>query len=281
MDQILSNYTPEQLSVLSKLRNHVTKQGAVNPLFDDVFLLRFLKARKFDFNKTCEMWNNYYTWRQEERLEEPFDFPERDSIKKHFPHMYFKTDKQGRPIYIERLGQLKHKEIWNLTTQERFLKYYARHSERMITEVMPACSEAAGTRIHQAFYIIDLQGMSLKTASSGVLDIAKSLMGMCQKYYPELMGEMYIVNAPMLFSGLWNIIKLWIDDRTKQKIHILGSSYQKKLLEKVDAQNLPDFLGGKATCEEYGQYLNKEQGPWVKKSIEKEITLDRDNLQLM
>jgi len=80
------------------------------------------------------------------------------------------------------------------------------------------------------------------------------------------MGEMYVINAPMLFYGVWNIIKLGLDDRTKQKIHILGSGYKKKLLEKVDEANLPDFLGGKSTVEEYGQYLTKEQGPWVSKS---------------
>jgi len=278
MDQVLSSYTPEQLSVLTKFREHVTKQGDVSPMFDDVFLLRFLKARKFDFKKTCDMWNDYSTWRKEERLDEPFDFPEGDNLKQYFPHLYFKTDKQGRPIYIERIGQLKHKDIWSVTTKERFFKYYARNSERMITEIMPACSEAAGKRVHQGFYIIDLQGMTMKTASSGVLDLAKSLMGMCQKYYPELMGEMYVVNAPFLFHGIWNIVKLWLDDRTKQKIHILGSSYQKKLLEKVEAHNLPDFLGGKATPEEYGKYMNIEQGPWVKSSTEKEIPLDRDTL---
>jgi len=278
INQILSTYSPEQLSVLTKLRNHITQQGAVDPLFDDLFLLRFLKARKFDFNKTRDMWNDYYTWRKEERLTEPFDYPELDTIKKYFPHLYFKTDKQGRPIYIERIGQLKHKDIWTVTSKERFLKYYARHSERMVTEIMPACSEASGTKIHQAFYIIDLQGMSLKTASSGVMDLAKSLMGMCQKYFPELMGELYVVNAPMLFYGIWNIVKLWIDERTKQKIHILGSNYQKKLLEKIDAHNLPDFLGGKATKAEYGEYLHQEQGPWVKRSTEKEIPLDKDSL---
>jgi len=260
---ILSAYSPEQLAVLSKFRDYI-RSTDMNPLFDEVFLLRFLKARKFDFKKTCEMWNNYLTWRKEERLEETYEFPELKDIKRCFPHMYFKTDKQGRPVYIERIGKIKFDEISKATTQERFLKYYARHNERMISELIPACSEAIGKRLHQGFYIIDLQGMSLKTASSGVLDLTKSLMGMCQKYYPELMGEMYVVNAPMLFYGVWSVIKLMIDDRTKQKIHILGSNYQKKLLEKVDAENLPDFLGGKSTIEEYGEYLTKEQGPWVK-----------------
>jgi len=219
------------------------------------------------------MWNNYIAFRKEESLEEAYDFPELDVVKKHFPHFCFKTDKKGRPIYIERLGKVNYDEIWKVTTKERFLKYYARHNERFITRVLPPCSEAAGTRLHQGIHILDLSGMSLKTASSGVLDLAKALMKMCQNYYPEVMGEMYIVNAPMIFYGVWNIVKLWIDDRTKQKIHIHGSNFQKKLLEKIDAENLPDFLGGKATSKDYGEFLTKEQGPWVRDTAENEIPL--------
>jgi hypothetical protein len=36
---------------------------------------------------------------------------------------------------------------------------------------------------------------------------------------------MYIVNAPFLFSGVWAVIKPWLDEKTKGKIKILGSSY--------------------------------------------------------
>jgi len=38
---------------------------------------------------------------------------------------------------------------------------------------------------------------------------------------------MFIINAPFLFTGIWAIIKVWIDEKTKDKIKILGSSYKK------------------------------------------------------
>jgi len=44
---------------------------------------------------------------------------------------------------------------------------------------------------------------------------------------------MFIVNAPMLFSGIWQIVKPWIDEKTRNKIKIIGSSFQKELLEQV------------------------------------------------
>ena len=44
---------------------------------------------------------------------------------------------------------------------------------------------------------------------------------------------MLIVNAPMLFTGIWAMVKMWIDDKTKSKIQILGSSYKKEILNFV------------------------------------------------
>lgn len=41
---------------------------------------------------------------------------------------------------------------------------------------------------------------------------------------------MFIINAPMLFTGIWAMVKMWIDDKTKDKIKIFGSSYKKELL---------------------------------------------------
>ena len=44
---------------------------------------------------------------------------------------------------------------------------------------------------------------------------------------------MFIVNAPLVFSGVWAVIKPWLDERTKSKITIIGSKYQSQLLELV------------------------------------------------
>lgn len=45
---------------------------------------------------------------------------------------------------------------------------------------------------------------------------------------------MFIINAPMLFSGIWSMIKIWLDDKTKAKITIIGSAYKDELLKYVD-----------------------------------------------
>jgi len=39
------------------------------------------------------------------------------------------------------------------------------------------------------------------------------------------MGNLYVVNAPMLFSGIWAVVKGFLDEKTRGKIKIIGSGY--------------------------------------------------------
>ena len=38
--------------------------------YDDVYFLRFLRARKFDLPKTLTMWNNFVKWRIENNVDQ-------------------------------------------------------------------------------------------------------------------------------------------------------------------------------------------------------------------
>ena len=39
-----------------------------------------------------------------------------------------------------------------------------------------------------------------------------------QDNYPEQLGQLMIVNAPYVFSGVWKIVKVWLDEKTREKI---------------------------------------------------------------
>ena len=36
-----------------------------------------------------------------------------------------------------------------------------------------------------------------------------------QDFYPETMGKMVVCNTPMIFSGIWSMIKGWVDEKTR------------------------------------------------------------------
>lgn len=75
------------------------------------------------------------------------------------------------------------------------------------------------------------------------------------------MGQLLILNAPSSFTAIWSAIKTWIAKETADKIDILGSDYQKILLQHVDAENLPSSLGGNCNCEGGCEWSNA--GPWI------------------
>jgi hypothetical protein len=111
--------------------------------------------------------------------------------------------------------------------------------ETLLTTIFNACSEqkkretGSDAKVTQTCTILDLNDIKLGTASAAY-KFVKPASEMAQNNYPEILGNMFILNAPFLFTGIWAIVRMWIDDKTKEKIHILGSNYKKELSKFVD-----------------------------------------------
>jgi len=129
----------------------------------------------------------------------------------------------------------------------------------------PACSIAAGKRVERGLTIMDMTGGGIGTANKQVYGLIKLAAKVGSDYYPEIMGNLYIVNAPFLFAGIWSMIKSFIDEKTRAKIKIIGGSFVPTMLENVDRDKLPVFLGGDCTCggtKEAPLCMTSNAGPW-------------------
>lgn len=102
----MDDLSEAQKACLDELRSYCKENNiAQHPQYDDYYLLRFLRARKFDMDKTKLMFNTFLDWRKENEVDdiiENFSFPEINQVIDVYPHGYHKIDKKGRPIYIER-----------------------------------------------------------------------------------------------------------------------------------------------------------------------------------
>lgn len=74
------------------------------------------------------------------------------------------------------------------------------------------------------------------------------MLALVQAYYPETLGEMFIINAPWVFTPLWAMIRPWLDPVTRAKFHVLGSRYSSDLLEVIAPDQLPLEYGGTCNC---------------------------------
>lgn len=260
----------EHIKVLEQFREQLKQLGKYDEKrHDDGTLLRFLRARKFDLQKSEKMILDYEQWRVEfdvEGIIQNFAYPEQKQVQSLYPRFYHKTDKQGRPIYIELLGNLEAKKLFEATDQDRFLKKHVREYEKLLKYRFKACSEKQGRRIEQSCTILDLKGVPLSQFNQ-VRKIVQIVSGIAQNYYPETLGRMFLINAPMLFTAIWAVVKGMLDENTVAKISVLGSSYQKQLLEYIDPENLPDFLGGESKCPPGVKWEESDIGPWNNGSV--------------
>lgn len=164
--------------------------------------------------KTKKMLSEFFHFRKIKNLKKAQKFHIREDFhEKYHIKGYYNTTKEGYPITIERIGKTKVNEIFNEFPFENCLEYkIIAEYERCINIVFPLCSEQIGKRVDKTVNIIDLKGVKItKIFNKKFKKFLKNMSTISQNYYPEILHKMYIVNAPFLFKGIWNIVKHMLD----------------------------------------------------------------------
>ncbi|CAI0540797.1 unnamed protein product [Linum tenue] len=265
----------EEERVVDEFRRKLLERELLPPKHDDYHtMLRFLKARDFNIEKTIQMWEEMLDWRREygtDSILEDFEFEELEEVVQYYPQGYHGVDKEGRPVYIERLGKAHPSKLMRITSIDRYLKYHVQEFERALCEKFPACSIAAKRKIWSSTTILDVQGLGMKNFSRTAASLLAAMARIDNSYYPETLHRMYIVNAgPGFKKMLWPAAQKFLDAKTIAKIQVLDPRSLHKLLEVIDSSQLPDFLGGSCTCAE-GGCLRSNKGPWNDPEVMKHV----------
>jgi len=242
----------------------------------DNVLLRYLRARKFDVDAAFEMFTTCLQWRADSVvLDEGLTVSANNALQKFdmskdklnkasalWEFGYHHTDRNGRPLYIDRIGKCDVDAMLEVITIEEFLDWHIYQWEECLNEYFPACSIETQSCIEQNCSIVDLDG--LKTSylfNDKFKEVFKRMSKMDSDNYPETMGKFFIINAGWTFRSAWGLLKGFLDPKTAAKITVLGGDYKDELLKHIEPCHLPKFLKG-GTCECKDGCLIAKPGPW-------------------
>jgi hypothetical protein len=237
--------SPEETKVLeflnTQLKGRIDKTTALT-------VLRFVRGFNTDpdpLNKTLAMLDAFLKWREEKKIDElvASTHPQEEKFRAMWQCGMHGVGKQGHPILVDRPGQVDPTQVLEAFNVNDILNFHIQVMERLCS-FKERISVERGQRCYKHIVILDLKGMGTKHIGKKFTEPMKTVIGVDQNFYPETLFLMFIVNASWLFKTLWAVISPWIDPLTKERI-IWDES---KMLTHIDADQIPQFLGGKCKC---------------------------------
>lgn len=178
---------------------------------------------------------------------------------------FHKTDKLGRPIFIQDLSNLNTTTLFKATDPDRIIKKFAVTLELAVRHRYEACTESSGRWVDDNMMVVNLAGLGISTFWAMKTQL-QQLLAILDNNFPELSGRVQIINAPYMFTSIWSWIKGWLPVATVEKIDIAGGDYLSSVLEYVDAKDWPKHLGGECRClsddAKSNGCLRSDVGPW-------------------
>jgi hypothetical protein len=176
--------------------------------YSNTSLLRFLRARKGDCHRAYRALIRNQEWKRDFiPTIDPKEFQhETDSGKL----VIYGYDLLNRPIL--RINAEKHDK--NKRSDVYLLKKFLIHTMETISKLTIPGEE-------KITILFDLSGFSFNCMDYEVVQMFVSVL---QLNYPEMLSTAYILNAPLIFSACWLVIKPWIDPVTAAKVKFISSS---------------------------------------------------------
>lgn len=165
-----------------------------------------------------------------------------DILRKAYPICVYGQDKEGHPVIYEKLSELDLAAVQAVDIDDVF-EYRNTIALSAVWNKNKQCSEARGVQQYKYVHIIDMSGLGL-FGCRNYLSFVQEILARGNLVYCEMVRSIYMVNCGWSFTALWSMVKNFIDPNTIKKIHVLGGSYQNKVLEGIDASQLAPVYGG-------------------------------------
>ncbi|KAI4465977.1 alpha-tocopherol transfer protein-related [Holotrichia oblita] len=199
---------------------------------EDDFLLRFLRARKFDSKKAFEMIQRYYLMKLKcpDLFRCPLPSESESVFELQAQYMLSSRDQFGRRVYIIRVDNFDSSRA----SIDEIFRTNVLALENMAREVE--------TQIAGLVVVLDMSGLALNHAKFFTPYYAKKTVQLVQETFPLRFKGFHIINEPFYFDAIMAVLKPFLKDKMKKRVYLHGS----------DITSLHAFIGPEVLPVEYG-----------------------------
>lgn len=180
---------------------------------DDSFILRFLRARKFNVWEAFRLYARYFEYRQNNRnLFKKFSASEYDikiALQDGFPGVLPQNDHYGRKILV----------LFSANWDNH--RYGLGSIYRTIVLTLEKLIEDEETQINGFVIIVDWSQFSFKQSTWINPKLLKLMIEGLQDCFPARFAGIHFVNQPWYIEAVFKVIKPFIKEKTKHKVCIL------------------------------------------------------------
>ncbi|XP_065283899.1 alpha-tocopherol transfer protein-like [Dermacentor albipictus] len=221
---------------LSQLRELILGDPLLDCPTDEDFLVKFLRARKYDPQSAFKNVKRYFKVRRDnpQMFEEltPCNVPLNDACRKHrLVTLSRKTDPKGRAVLKFRTGG------WNtdICSLDDFLRICIVHAEHVLLQ--------EEFQIRGIVAVLDIKGLSLFHIAQYTPSVIRTFMSLAQDCLPLRIKAVYIINNHALFDLLFTIAKPFMKAKLVNRIRFFGYDLE-ELHSLVPDDVIPEEHGG-------------------------------------
>ncbi|XP_008054370.2 SEC14-like protein 4 isoform X1 [Carlito syrichta] len=242
----VGDLSPQQEKALARFREDLQDLLPSLPNADDHFLLRWLRARNFDLQKSEDMLRKHVEFRKQQDLDNILTWQPPEVIRLFDSGGLCGYDYEGCPVWFDIIGTLDPKGLLLSASKQEVIRKRIKVCELLLHEC-ELQSEKLGRKIDLVLMVFDLEGLSLKHLWKPAVEVYQQFFAMLEANYPEMLKNLIVVRAPRLFPVAFNLVKSFMSEDTRRKIVILGDNWKQELPKFICPDQLPVEFGGTMT----------------------------------
>ncbi|KAF8794828.1 SEC14-like protein 2 like protein [Argiope bruennichi] len=225
-------WSEEEKNAVAELRKIMKDEVPLDMYEDKHIFFKFLKARNFNLNQAETMLRNHLQWRKAIQIDTIIsDFKPSEVLEKFISQTFIGFDKTGCLIQYAAIGNLDGKGLFKSANKYDVLRCVLQEIEKIKKRLKYKSEQIQGT-----FVIV----LAVELFAEGIQ--------IFQDNYPEFLKKIYIINASVYFTIAFPIIRRILSGAVIDKIEVYGKEgWKPVLLDAIDADVLPAFLGGNRT----------------------------------